>query len=236
MQTHKDRAAYILKHLNGNANRIRDNQRRSRARQKEHLKSLESKVRRCERLGIQASLEIQAAARAVLEENKHLKALLKSRGWSAPVSDDTTALQDQGRPLKSDAALLQEKLEKYAPCNEDPGAPLQGLQSSTLVPHYHYPSDPQRSFSSSSSDIDLGLESENLRGSYATSSTTNLNLCKEISLLDTSSCAFAVGVITDMRPDLATNEVKSSLECNESLAECRVENSRLFAAVDYFAD
>lgn len=198
-------------------------------------------MRNCERLGIQASLEIQAAARAVLEENKHLKALLKSRGWSAPMGDDTTTLQDQGCPLKSDAALLQEKLERHAPCNEEEGrdyprAPLQELQSSTSVPPYHYPSHPQRSFGSFSSDIDMGLGSENLRGVYATSSTTNLNLCKEINLLDTSSCAFAVGVITDMRPDIATNEVKSSLECNESLAECRVENSRLFAAVDYYAD
>ncbi|KXT13865.1 hypothetical protein AC579_6903 [Pseudocercospora musae] len=62
--------------------RIRDNQRRSRARRKEYLQELETKWRRCEQVGIEASAEIQAAARKVVDENKRLRALLVRHGIS----------------------------------------------------------------------------------------------------------------------------------------------------------
>ncbi len=53
--------------------RVRDNQRRSRARRKEYLQELESKLRKCEALGVQASVDIQLAARGVSEENARLR-------------------------------------------------------------------------------------------------------------------------------------------------------------------
>lgn len=209
-------------------------------------------MRNCERLGIQASLEIQTAARAVLEENKHLKALLVSRGWSAPVIDDPTTSQDQGHPLKSNAALLQEKLERHTLCNvksghgDYPRLPLQILPRPTAASHHPHPSNPKCSPASSSGDSNMCLVSENRHGVNATSSTmklvrvpsnvTNLSLGEDINLLDTSSCAFAVDVITNMRPEIATNDVKSALECHESLSECRIDNLRLFAAVDHYAE
>ncbi|EDU42166.1 BRLZ domain containing protein [Pyrenophora tritici-repentis] len=65
-----------------NLARIRDNQRRSRARRKEYLQELEAKLRSYEQIGIEASSEIQSAARKVLEENKKLRALLHERGVS----------------------------------------------------------------------------------------------------------------------------------------------------------
>lgn len=65
-----------------NLARIRDNQRRSRARKKEYLQELESKYRACEQMGVQASAEIQAAAKRVLDENRRLRALLQKMGMS----------------------------------------------------------------------------------------------------------------------------------------------------------
>ncbi|KAJ6200251.1 hypothetical protein J3E72DRAFT_392108 [Bipolaris maydis] len=62
--------------------RIRDNQRRSRARRKEYLQELETKLRTYEQIGIEASSEIQSAARTVLEENRKLKAILRDQGMS----------------------------------------------------------------------------------------------------------------------------------------------------------
>lgn len=62
--------------------RIRDNQRRSRARRKEYLQELETKYRTCEAVGVEASTEIQTAARRVLEENRRLRLLLKQQGLS----------------------------------------------------------------------------------------------------------------------------------------------------------
>ncbi|KAF2103544.1 hypothetical protein NA57DRAFT_31753, partial [Rhizodiscina lignyota] len=63
-----------------NLARIRENQRRSRARRKEYLQELEAKWRACEQKGVEATAEVQAAARQVLEENRRLRALLKERG------------------------------------------------------------------------------------------------------------------------------------------------------------
>ncbi|KAF2690475.1 hypothetical protein K458DRAFT_399780 [Lentithecium fluviatile CBS 122367] len=65
-----------------NLARIRDNQRRSRARRKEYLHELETKLRSYEQMGIEASTEIQSAARRVLDENRKLRTLLHERGVS----------------------------------------------------------------------------------------------------------------------------------------------------------
>src|ERR1700760_1545431 len=56
-----------------NLARIRDNQRRSRARRKEYVQELEAKYRETEAKGVQASAEMQQAARKVVDENKQLR-------------------------------------------------------------------------------------------------------------------------------------------------------------------
>lgn len=61
-------------------NRIRDNQRRSRARKKEYVQELEQRLRDCQLKGIEASAEVQQAARRVAEENQKLRQLLGEVG------------------------------------------------------------------------------------------------------------------------------------------------------------
>ena len=56
-----------------NSARVRENQRRSRARRKEYLEELEARLRNYESLGIQASVDLQHSARAVLAENTRLR-------------------------------------------------------------------------------------------------------------------------------------------------------------------
>ncbi|MCJ1401331.1 hypothetical protein MMC11_004543 [Xylographa trunciseda] len=63
-----------------NLARIRDNQRRSRARRKEHLQNTEKRLRELEREGVEVSTDIQKAARRVVEENIRLRSLLRLRG------------------------------------------------------------------------------------------------------------------------------------------------------------
>ncbi|OAQ63113.1 hypothetical protein VFPPC_14520 [Pochonia chlamydosporia 170] len=63
-----------------NLARIRDNQRRSRARRREYLQELEQRLRVCELQGIEASAEVQMAARKVANENKQLRELLNRYG------------------------------------------------------------------------------------------------------------------------------------------------------------
>ncbi|KAL2142746.1 hypothetical protein VTI28DRAFT_763 [Corynascus sepedonium] len=90
-----------------NRNRIRDNQRRSRARRKEYLEELEQRLQLAEQRGLQASLELQAAARRVADENRKLRALLRLHGASdraidahlATGEDDANAAQRLERLL-----------------------------------------------------------------------------------------------------------------------------------------
>lgn len=56
-----------------NPARVRENQRRSRARRKEYLEELEARLRSYESLGVQASIDMQLSARAVLAENARLR-------------------------------------------------------------------------------------------------------------------------------------------------------------------
>ncbi|KMU81340.1 hypothetical protein CISG_08985 [Coccidioides immitis RMSCC 3703] len=62
------------------AARVRDNQRRSRARRKEYIQDLEQRLRAFEKLGVEATLEVQAAGRKVAAENALLRSLLRIRG------------------------------------------------------------------------------------------------------------------------------------------------------------
>lgn len=68
----KDKAAQDK----ANLTRIRDNQRRSRARRKEYLQEIEQRLRAYEQQGVEASAEIQQAARRVVDENRKLRTLL----------------------------------------------------------------------------------------------------------------------------------------------------------------
>jgi hypothetical protein len=62
------------------AARVRDNQRRSRARHREYVDALRARLLRHEREGAQATAEVQRAARAVARENALLRALLAAQG------------------------------------------------------------------------------------------------------------------------------------------------------------
>jgi hypothetical protein len=74
------RSSDMLYKEKANLARIRDNQRRSRARRKEYLQELETSLRQCELQGVEASAEIQTAARKVADENKKLRAMLAHNG------------------------------------------------------------------------------------------------------------------------------------------------------------
>lgn len=60
--------------------RIRENQRRSRARRKEYVEGMQRKLQDFESKGVAATLEMQQAARDVAIENSRLKMLLAHNG------------------------------------------------------------------------------------------------------------------------------------------------------------
>jgi hypothetical protein len=91
---------------------------RSRARRKEYLQELEAKIRSVEQAGIEASSEIQTAARKVLDENRKLRTLLHERGVSEP--EVVAALgcpSDRSYDQISAAPTLSAMLERRITCN-----------------------------------------------------------------------------------------------------------------------
>lgn len=100
-----------------NLARIRDNQRRSRARRKEYLQELEAKIRNCEQMGVTASTEIQSAARKVLDENRKLRALLRERGVPETEIMAITGASDLTFDGPSPAPMLASMLNTKKTCS-----------------------------------------------------------------------------------------------------------------------
>ncbi|KAK0119754.1 hypothetical protein ONS95_011188 [Cadophora gregata] len=120
-----------------NLARIRDNQRRSRARRKEYLQELESRLRQCELQGVEASSEIQSAARRVAEENKKLRALLAQHGvrdesievYLQRTSTADTVMGGQYGSHSEPVQVLEQLLSTPKACCTDGSNPSGGGQS-----------------------------------------------------------------------------------------------------------
>lgn len=87
-------------------------------------------------MGAEASAEIQAAARKVLEENKRLRALLQSQGLSNEEIDAHLGSKADGPSNPPSAgSVLETKLKTRKPCcGEKPGTtPARSPQSSSTV-------------------------------------------------------------------------------------------------------
>ncbi|KAF2871721.1 hypothetical protein BDV95DRAFT_47464 [Massariosphaeria phaeospora] len=118
-----------------NLARIRDNQRRSRARRKQYLHELEAKLRSCEQMGIEASSEIQSAARKVLEENRKLRALLRERGvLDTEIAAVVGGPNDKPYEHVSAAPALNTMLDRRIICNRPSPSNAQAT-SAPLAPH-----------------------------------------------------------------------------------------------------
>lgn len=68
--------------------RLRENKRRSRARQKEYVQQLERRCQEYEQAHVQATVEMQAAARKVAGENRLLRDLLNKLGQNDDSIDE----------------------------------------------------------------------------------------------------------------------------------------------------
>ncbi|KAK2590542.1 hypothetical protein QQS21_011775 [Conoideocrella luteorostrata] len=114
-----------------NLARIRDNQRRSRARRREYLQDLEQRLRACEVQGVEASTEVQTAARRVAEENRLLRELLHKCGATDEYiahylrANNPEFSQGQNMPVAESGSAtqpLQQLMLPRRPAHLDPGA------------------------------------------------------------------------------------------------------------------
>ncbi|KAG9203464.1 hypothetical protein G6514_002831 [Epicoccum nigrum] len=124
--------------------RIRDNQRRSRARRKDLIKDLQMRVQEYEQKGVAATQDMQRAARKVVQENERLRALLARHG----------VLRDEVD------SFLRVCEQTEAPSSAEPEAMPSLMSRSSSVPNNPYPTPaPLASF-------------ENLRADFKAEYTT----------------------------------------------------------------
>lgn len=77
---------------------------------------LEERYRVCEQLGVEASAEMQAAARRVIEENRRLRIMLRQHGYTDAAVDQ--AVHDgvsQVSPVAGLEALFGQRMSLMAP-------------------------------------------------------------------------------------------------------------------------
>lgn len=198
--------------------RIRDNQRRSRARRKEYLQELESKFRLCEQTGAEASSEIQSAARAVAEENKRLRLLLHTYGIVDP------ELQNGHQSLS--AAHLDRTLSVRKSCGDSGqkgcnSAPPH-IQSRHLQPPRQSPPpywEPDRPTTWGTSPV-LAADQFPAPQRYMPS---NLTSCHEVA-----------AVIRSVRPNMGS-ELEAQLGCADG-RDCSIPTTRAFDLLDRLSE
>lgn len=91
--------------------RLTENKRRYRARRKEYLSDLESRLSEAREQGVQASKEVQLAARQVALRNARLRDLLLLAGFSATDIDDWEGVGCAGDEGDANASSCDRRLQ-----------------------------------------------------------------------------------------------------------------------------
>lgn len=257
--------------------RVRDNQRRSRARRKEYLQELESKLRKSEALGVQASIDIQLAARGVSEENARL------REENGKLKEDNEKLKQMLRESQGEAIAMADdgiraSFRKNVHTHSAYGTNLADIKegqegqafdasASSSVGMNHYPRNTVASSnrpSSTSTQLHYVSASSGTLPDESNANTRKQDVTQNAGPSytyiptqpgrldqssytkpnrdlpfgdDTSSCEYAAHIITSMRADVSTDDVRADLGCGSDVKElrkCMVDNSKLFTAVDRY--
>lgn len=242
-----------------NLTRIRDNQRRSRARRKEYLQELEVKYRSCEQLGVQASAEIQQAAKRVLDENRRLRALLHQKGVSdaeidsfvepdLSSSESLDTMLNTRRPCKPQSACgTKASSSSSNTCSSStknpvqqvpiaiplPSAPPQQFRVEAVAPVTHFsPSNPANA--ASAFDPSYTYYNVPMQSSWAYSPTNDMSVDLTPQSPNTSSCLHAANIIRGMRNDVGP-ELEQDLGCSDAAHDCKVDNTVVFELVDKYS-
>ena len=130
----------------GDLARVRNNQRRSRARRKEYLSEIEAKLRQYDSRGIEVTAEVQRAARGVISENRKLRRLLAHHGVAdeqvesylrQSTANDTVLMSPNISSVNANQLLEQVLFQQG---NKDQPRSL----SEPALPHLRWPAGTQR--------------------------------------------------------------------------------------------
>lgn len=221
--------------------RIRENQRRSRARRKEYTQRLEEQLRSFERLGVAASQEVQEAARKVAKENTLLRSLLILHGVSK---------EEIKKYLESEATYIPSITSSAATTSHSPIVPtdpfmncrhartaskldlISSARGLDTVGNQHSPSK-----SSIKGYIGLNIQGPSAERPAALSSGTPETVSKaqhfggDRNIGQLTSCENAARIIASLRDYPDIRDLRSELGC-DSESNCMVKNMSIFDVLD----
>ncbi|KAK3489033.1 uncharacterized protein B0T23DRAFT_190964 [Neurospora hispaniola] len=209
--------------------RVRENQRRSRARREELMRDLQRRLDEQERLGVQATFEMQQAARQVAHENKRLRALLFQKGVSDSEVDEFLGRGDPG-PIDNQQ-VHNNRLVLNA---EQPKTPARSCNLETPREN-----PPRRTEDNSrllepigpldEDDTPTVLEdwprSSETSSSHLTDPDVRYNSGME------TSCDVAAAILANMHGHADTSRIRVVLGCTGP-SDCIVKNTRVFDLLD----
>ena len=227
--------------------RIRDNQRRSRARRKEYIQDLEQRLQKFETHGVQVTQEIQAAGQKVVVENTLLRALLRLHGVSD--HDIQEYLAAHARDIVSFTSHSEALPEaKSHSCKGKIGnavstgssqlillnkrsKPLHKNKTATPEPTSSPPS-PAASRQVAISHSQLSDAGQPVPVEPPTNDPSKLqSRSRNQDLGQSTPCETAASIITSMRSCPDAQDVRSELGCQSS-SSCMVRNMDIFQLLD----
>ena len=209
-----------------------------------------------EQHGVRVAKEIQEAARAVVEENKMLKAELERLRNQQCMATKLNSSGDlplsalgSGEHGNFSASQLGQCLRNTRPAFEESyrdksrGAPIVEEGSGSIgneditVNTQHHPSKSMVNLAVP--DGEIATHQPEPKQIYPNQVVDSNEVGSAVGGgfgedNDTSSCAFAVEVLTNMRAGVTVEDVRADLGCTSDFDRCSVKHSTLFNAVDRY--
>ena len=213
--------------------RVRDNQRRSRARRKEYIQELEQRLQQFETFGVEATREVQMAGRRVAAENAALRSLLRHRG----VTDEEvreymeTHTSNPGQFTVSSATAPKTRISKamgtrnYHEKNDS--SPRTDIGGFNPLPSELAGNTKGEKLNGQLSRVESSVPVDPL--THISSNVEQSNGRRDTG--DSTSCEVAAGIIMSMRGHADMRDVRSELGCGSS-SSCMVRNMHIFEILD----
>ncbi|KNG91135.1 hypothetical protein ANOM_000563 [Aspergillus nomiae NRRL 13137] len=226
--------------------RIRDNQRRSRARRREYIQDLEERLHKFEALGVQATREVQAAGRKVAVENTLLRSLLKLRGVSdrdvqeyltahtanifLPKLHSDAVLEARLPPWKpSSLNTVREGSSQFSSLNPECNDPLHEMNDTESTPSLLSRAINQQVIISENQISD---REQRVPVDSPTHGTSRLQSpSRNQGSGQATPCETAAEIIMSIRDYSDARDVRSELGC-QSTSNCMVRNMDIFHLLD----
>ncbi|KAN0078605.1 hypothetical protein V8E54_005118 [Elaphomyces granulatus] len=236
--------------------RIRENQRRARARRKELIDDLKSRIRDYETQGVMATAQVQEAAQKVLLENRRLRALLAEKGVltaeieaflhghhydasfiaALPTPESANMIDTQSQVAPS--VDLQQPAEVHA---SDAANQLVSAASPPAMPMDESASEAGKNdeFIGSSNDTELrsGEQSEtdlgrgsplpNLLGPVSDCYCPEIEPVPGQAQSSETECSVAANILASVRGHGDVEQARAELGCPDT-AQCSITNVALF--------